>query len=852
MKLAHLPYRGGLATARALRMPAFAALLLGCVLHAPIPALAAPFIWDQDGDGIDDRIETVNILGYQFSFENGDTLSGQRFEVVRHPGGLEYGIYVVYDHDPTASDLATLTSMGIPVLHRYEGVTAVRALANFARIQSVAALSGVRRVEAVPILYPEVHEGVASIGVRDPSQQVFPSWAATGGGNGTGVVIAFLDTGVNDEADGTYAGHESLAGRCLGGAEFDHGDSLLDTPRDGSVNPEDRGGLITRSHGTHVAGIAIGSGGASGYATGVAPGARFVDVKVLNDLGTGTGVGEGLDWCIHNRVRSWGVPGYAGIQVVNLSLASLDSTDGNDLVSQLADRAVDLGMVVVAAIGNGGRDHFVPSPAGANRALAVGAMDDQRTARPEDDLWASFNDFGPRANDGDSNPYNEQKPDLLAPGVAVLSADGSLATDGTQYHRLSGTSMSAAFVSGVVAALRSDYPALSPDAIAELLRATARRDLAGVPAGVTGPDPRWRSTIGFGIVDLYAARLEMEQPSVSQIVQLELGSTDSTITATLRTQRERGAAWFVFERAPDTGNAPGAFTPCDSVAAAGDSSLASAVNRHPYVRTWAVPPAELGQAFWYRVAETENGVRHVSPARRYVSPVGPPIATIELTVVHDAYDHDVTGMIYAGGTPIPFSAPLPGSSAAVSSDWVSGESTTGTVSWSFRIQVPPGAVSVPSSSQPWWLRVDEGGYINRSGRVTQFDVIWHGSQGDVACLGGPLPIPTIEGQSTYSQVPQATLAVDRPTSGAKVVRYGPNPVIAGSSISFAISRATPTALEILDINGRAVARIPFRVSSAGSFATWETRDREGHPLRPGIYLARYGARDAVRIAVIRP
>jgi starch synthase (maltosyl-transferring) len=41
---------------------------------------------------------------------------------------------------------------------------------------------------------------------------------------------------------------------------------------------------------------------------GVAPGARFVDVKVLNDAGTGTEVGEGIDWCIHNRARDWDTP----------------------------------------------------------------------------------------------------------------------------------------------------------------------------------------------------------------------------------------------------------------------------------------------------------------------------------------------------------------------------------------------------------------------------------------------------------------------------------------------------------------------------------------------------------------
>ena len=50
-------------------------------------------------------------------------------------------------------------------------------------------------------------------------------------------MVAFLDTGINDAADGAYPGHESLSGRFLGGASFVSDDSLLDTPPNGSTNP---------------------------------------------------------------------------------------------------------------------------------------------------------------------------------------------------------------------------------------------------------------------------------------------------------------------------------------------------------------------------------------------------------------------------------------------------------------------------------------------------------------------------------------------------------------------------------------------------------------------------------------
>ena len=838
-------------TLRAWRTRAFLALSIAACVLAPSTALGAPFIWDQDDDAIDDRIETVNVLGFSFSFEGADTLAPQRFEVVRQAGGLYFGAFVVFDHTPTDSDLLLLTSLGMPVLHRYENVPAVRTRATYVQLEAAAGLNGVERIEAVPMLYPQVHDGLAAIGARDPAEHVFPTWAGSGGADGTGVVVAFLDTGINDAPDGAYPGHESLAGRFLGGAEFVHDDSLVDTPIGGSVNPVDRGGSATHSHGTHVAGIALGTGGSSGYAIGVAPGARFVDVKVLNDAGTGTEVAEGIDWCIHNRARNWGAAGHTGIQVINLSLSSIDLTDGNDVVSRLADRAAELGIVVVASVGNGGHDHFVPSPAGSSRTLAIGAMDVQHSGPIGDDTWAPFDNYGPRADDGDSDPSDEQKPDLLAPGVAVLSADGSLVSNGAQYQRLNGTSMAAAFVSGAVAALRSAYPSLTPAQIGDLLRRTARRDLAGAPAGTTGPDPRWRSSIGFGVIDLYAARAEMEQPLRSQPVQLELSASASAISAVLRTQRERGAAAFVLERAPDVGGAPGAFAGYDSVAAAGDSTLADATDRTEYPRSWIVPVGERGTAFWYRVSFTEGGVRYDSPALRFVSPIGPPAATIEFTVVHDAYDHDIAGLISTTGPGGSYSATLPGTRAAYSSEWVTGESTTGTVQWTFRVDVPQGVADRPSSSQPWWLRVDEAGYVNRVGRIAAYKLIWHGTGGDEIYEGGPVPMPTIEGQSVFASIPHATTGVGGLNPSAGPVRFGPNPVVSGSTVSFAVSAPTDRMLDVFDLSGRRVARAPFMPGSSGAIARWTTRNAAGQPIAPGIYLARVGRTEVVRVAVIR-
>lgn len=853
-------WRGAFPHARATprgRVAAWLALLLFGILLA-VEAAAAPFIWDQDGNKIDDRIETVNLLGYSFSFEQADTLLRQRIVVTPVAGGLVYGVYVDFHQTPTPADLAALVTLGMPVLHRYEEIPAVRSVATFAQVAAASTLPSVERVEALPILYPMLREGAASIGARDPSGQVFPTWAGMGGGAGQGITVAILDTGINDQPEGGYPGHESLIGRCLGGADFTHGDSTLDTPRDGSVNPSDHGGGATQAHGTHVAGIILGTGGPTGLAKGIAPEARFVDVKVLNDLGVGTGVAEALDWCIHNRARDWGTPDCAGIDVINLSLSSTDLTDGNDAASRLADRAVQQGIVVVASMGNDGQAQHVPSPAGGDRVLAVGALDTQRTPLNGDDRFASFSNYGPRASDGDLDAGDEAKPDLLAPGVAVLSADGDLLSDGAQYQRLSGTSMSAAFVSGAAAALRSSYPSLTAEQVGAVLRATGYRPLNNVPAGVTGAVPGWYSPIGFGAVDLHAALLELSQSGRSQVRRLELTGEGDQITATLRTQRERGAAYFVFERAPDAAGVPGAFAPYDSVPAAGDSSLVDGTNLQSYTRVWSVPGNERGTPFWYRISETEGGVRTNGPSRRFTSPVGAAIATVEVTVVHNACDTDVDGEIEVGGAAgmAPASPPLvftlPATSAAVACDWVTGASATGNIAWSFAIPIPEGAASSylpPEPGSPWRLKITEGGFLNRSGRLTSYRVVWHSPGGDQIFPGGPLPLQTFEGMTVVASAPAGVTGIgENPVGGGLFV--APNPVARGATLTFSLGTAPGGDLRVYDLGGREVGRAAFRAGAAGWSAHWVPRDGTGRPLAPGLYFARAGSAHVARVVVL--
>jgi hypothetical protein len=839
--------------ARGLVALAFAASL-ACV--ASSSHAAQPFIWDQDTNGLDDRVESVHVAGWSASFELGDTTLHQRIEVTRVLPGLLYGVYVRWDHTPTPIDLAKLTLLGMPVLSSVHAVPATRSLATFAQCWSAKDLPGVVRVEAVPLLYPETRDGSGAIGVRDPSDHIFPTLAKVVPGlQGAGVVVAFLDTGINDEAEGAYPGHQALTGRCVGGGQFVSPDSLSQTPRTGSVNPADHGGQSTQSHATHVAGIALGTGGTGGYAAGIAPLAHYVDVKVLNDSGIGVAVPEALDWCIANRTRDWG-NGESGIDVVNLSLSSPDESDGQDLASELAAYAVQQGIVVVASMGNDGLENHVPSPAAGDGVIAVGAWDISRSPAPADDTWPTFNNTGPRASDDDGSSLDELKPDVLAPGVDVLSANGDVLTDGTKWKRLSGTSMAAGFVSGVCALLREAAPGASPATIAEWLRTSARRPLAGAPSGSGGADPRWRSTWGAGLVDAYAAWLEATNgPSATQLRRLTITSDDVAVTSRLETGREVGIAQLTLERAPDVGGAPGTFAAVHAFSAAGSPSLNGPNDGTDYTYVAPVPVPERGARFWYRASSVQAGVPIVTPAVAFKSPGGPRVATLEITIVHDAYDSDIEASVRAGhwtdGGPV---FELPGTSAAAASDWVDGTSLTGSQAWTFVIPVPQGPASAflpPSPGTPWTLTVGDAGSLSRSGRITDFRLTWHAPGGDQETVGEPLPRQTLEGGSVDVRTPSPTLGVDPPTS-TLAARALPNPARAGRDVRLALPESAGDEARVFDVTGREVTRLALARTATGRETIWRTRDAGGHALPAGIYLVRPRHGAATRVVLLGP
>jgi subtilisin family serine protease len=250
----------------------------------------------------------------------------------------------------------------------------------------------------------------------------------THGGNG--IVVAVIDTGI----DGT---HPALAGKVIGGYDF--------------VN-DDADPMDDHRHGTHVAGIIAAE---SAEVTGVATGVKLLAYKVLGANGSGSS--SDIIAAIERALdpNNDGNPSDHA-DVVNLSLGGSGRPD--DPLSRAVDNAVAAGVVVCVAAGNDERFHRIGSPAGAAKAITVGASYvDGGIARV-----AGFTSRGP------ATQTSAIKPDLLAPGVDILSTGldhGTLV--------LSGTSMATPYVAGLAALLLEAHPDWTPERVKSALVTTA-------------------------------------------------------------------------------------------------------------------------------------------------------------------------------------------------------------------------------------------------------------------------------------------------------------------------------------------------------------------------------------------
>ncbi|NNF06102.1 MAG: S8 family serine peptidase, partial [Candidatus Eisenbacteria bacterium] len=647
------------------------------------PCLGAPWVWDQDQDGIDDRLAAVAASGINQAFESGDPEMRQRFEVVDVAGVLSYGAYVLFDHLPTQTDADDLALIGAQIVTRFESVNYIRVRATYPTLLLIESRTDVIRLEAVTLMYPLNFKSTRSISVGEGGVGPFPRIESNLTGSGTG--IAILDTGINDEAQGSYPGHAFVIGKVEGGASFDGPGPVGYTDWSSSMNPKQSSLGLMSYHATHVAASASG-GDRSRALAGVAPDAYLIDVKVLTDQGIGYGLAEGIEWCIQNKNQLWSA-GKQGIDILNISVSGTDASDGSDAVCKLVDAARDAGMVVVVSAGNDPACGAMSSPSAAEGAITVGASDPLDAVSASDDVLASFTTHGPRLDDGDADFFDEMKPDIVAPGIDVVSAWGDPISDGDSFIKASGSSMSAALVSGAVALLLEVDPALTPSQLKTLLKDTAWHRYSGASAcAATDPfnvDARYHTGWGYGSIDVMAAKLELENPTSTQFLRVHAAWNDANQTVSLDwvTQRELDLTGFKVERAPDNGGAPGAFAMVGSSQPQLGFADLTLGNRTNYTLIDTPTP---GSSYWYRVV-TEGGVTPVySPAVLVKSEAPQAVATVSLRHPHPEQD---LGLVLGSGLSL------------FSPDWSSDLSFLDCL-----IEVDKSALGTPTSQVPYTLQ----------------------------------------------------------------------------------------------------------------------------------------------------
>ena len=209
-------------------------------------------------------------------------------------------------------------------------------------------------------------------------------------------------------------------------------------------------------HGTGIAGAIV----SHARLMGSAPAARILAIRALAAAPNG---GESTSFVI---LKALDYAAAHGAQIVNMSFAG----PNDPLIERGISAAVAKGIVMVAAAGNAGAKSPPLYPAANRNVIAVGATD------ARDRLFAASNRGGHIA--------------VSAPGVDIF-----LPAPDEKYQMASGTSFSAAYISGLAALLLERNPALKPDEVRAILMKTAR-DL-----GAPGRD----DLFGAGEADAYAA-----------------------------------------------------------------------------------------------------------------------------------------------------------------------------------------------------------------------------------------------------------------------------------------------------------------------------------------------------------
>ncbi len=372
------------------------------------------------------------------------------------------------------------TSQIIPFLHTYGDITYV------GRYLSFVVVVGIDRGEAATIAArPEVamvELAGADKWLGDNYRAVRVQNSATYGTNtlegmfgwpttlnGSGVGIAFLDTGV-DNSYTTAHGYNALT----------------NTVEDPAPDP-------VVDHATWMASWVFGTGT-------LAPSADLIDIKVGDQNGVDeTALLRALEK-IYEKRTEW------NINVITLMFSGSAQLDGREARQQMLDLLSGVGVVVVAGCGGNNTDVPVTGPGAATRAIGVSTANIHNTVSRGDDTAPFVK--GPRANDGDQDQLDELKPEVIMPS----------GESGTQVSNSIATAMTAGLV-GLVLDYNpqmADFANKASGSVKDLLiRSAENKGAADTTVAYPKTAPTWDQYWGFGEIDAFAAFTNIS-PSAQQ------------------------------------------------------------------------------------------------------------------------------------------------------------------------------------------------------------------------------------------------------------------------------------------------------------------------------------------------
>ena len=326
-------------------------------------------------------------------FRRGERLpASRRDDAAAEVGALQGQRIVVFKNQAALENFLKRAGDKIRLMGRLDALNTLRI--GFSDPDDLAwLLDGESEASLVfPVDIPNPGEGTAQAGAVALGDGLL-DWLGITGDNstwGSGVRIAVLDTGVVSSS--AFGSKISWI-------------NLVELPADLSKQ---------NGHGTAVASMIIGQ---NSLASGVAPGAEIISIRIADDFGQSDSflLAKGIVAAVD-----------AGARLINISMGSLGDSA---LVRNAIEYARAAGSLIVAAAGNNGIDR-VSYPAANDGVIAVGAVD----------ALGNHLDF--------SNTGSEIV--VSAPGYGVNAA-----WTGDQAARVSGTSFSAPIVLGVIAAVKS-------------------------------------------------------------------------------------------------------------------------------------------------------------------------------------------------------------------------------------------------------------------------------------------------------------------------------------------------------------------------------------------------------------